>query len=1077
MNIPKVSNLIMVCCFSLVFLFVSISRVCAIDLSGEEREYLRTKGTIVFVSQTRYPPFEYTDADRQHEGMMIDFARWMAVEMGFKPVFMNMTFQQAQEAVLSGKADIITSLFYSDKRKEKFEFTEALFDVAASIFVRAERTDIKDIKDLNGKTIAIQRGDYAKDFLESQKIRFDTLNTNDFAEATEMVIAGNADAVIGDEQIVFYHLFSNRLTDYTKKVGEPLYTGKNCMASNKRNAVLIGILNKGIHEAQKSGVLDKISTKWLGTKYGPRKSFLERYLWPLSAAAGGILLLSLWAWIWNIRLHTLVRKKTEVITRREEALQESELWMKGIFNALDESVLVVTPDRRLININHAAQKIFGYSHEEFFNQSTEILHVDHEHYLEFGRRIQDAFDKGETANFEFDARRKNGEIFPTEHSVSILKSEKGEPKGIVSVVRDITERRQAEERLRESEAKFRILFESADDAIVVMDQDIIIDCNPKLLEILNCTREQIIGQTPALFSPEVQPDGRNSLEKMREKHAAALSGQTQFFEWKFYRFDGSLHDAEVSLNPFITADKCYIQAIVHNITDRKRMEEALQEAKDYAENLIQSANVLVVGLDNGGNVTLLNEAGEQMTGYKADEVVGKNWFELIVPKDRYPYVWDEFNKLKKAGTIIDTFENPINTKSGEELIISWKNSTLRHDGKVVGTISFGMDITSRKKDEAELLRAHKLESLGVLAGGIAHDFNNLMAIVQGYIDLAIMDLPPDHVSRKRLLTAMRSVEQTKDLTSRLITFSRGGDPVREIFDLTEIIRDAVHRTVKGTEVRVKFAFVEDLWLAEVDELQMKQCFCNLTQNALEAMPQGGELAIQAENALVTAGDVPDLREGSYLKVTFADEGIGIPEEHLLKVFDPYFTTKGMGAQKGLGLGLAVCYSVLKKHGGHITVSSQLGKGASFVLYLPAQANPAKEKDVKKRLSTGAVRVLIMDDESHIRMIMRAYLERLGCKVTDVEDGQEAIDTYKLALHSNNPFELVILDLTVRQGLGGQLAMERLLKIDPGIRAIIASGYIDDPVIKNFADYGFRGALKKPFKGKEMKSLVEKILHG
>jgi len=395
------------------------------------------------------------------------------------------------------------------------------------------------------------------------------------------------------------------------------------------------------------------------------------------------------------------------------------------------------------------------------------------------------------------------------------------------------------------------------------------------------------------------------------------------------------------------------------------------------------------------------------------------------------------------------------------------------------------DITIQKRMEEELLRAHKLESLGVLAGGIAHDFNNLMAIVQGYIDLALMDLPSGHVSRQRLLTAIRAVDKTKDLTSRLITFSRGGGPSREICDVAETLQDAVHSTVKGTEVRVKFDFMKNLWPAEVDDLQIKQVFYNLTTNAVEAMPKGGNLTIQAENSLVTAGEVLDLKEGSYLKITFADEGIGIPEELVSKVFDPYFTTKKMGARNGLGLGLTVCYSVLKNHDGHITVNSHPGKGAAFVFYLPARADlavdpaadPDKGKAVKKTLSTGAVRVLIMDDEHHIRAIERAYLERLGYEVTDVKDGQEAIDSYRKALQSGTPFDLVMLDLTVREGLGGRLAMEGLLKIDPSVKAIIASGYADDPVIENYGDYGFQGALTKPFKREGMEYLVENILHG
>ena len=236
---------------------------------------MQQKNKICFVSQTNYPPFEFYDENAQHEGIMIDVVRWMAIEMGFQPVFRDMTFQNAQEAVLSGEVDVLTSLFYSERRKERFAFTEVLFDVPASIFVRAERTDIKDVQDLNGKVIAIQRGDYAKEFLDTNGIPYQMFPTESFEQATDAVVSGQADAVIGDEQIVFYHIYKNRLTQEIKRVGTPLYIGKNCMASRLGNDLLIGILNKGIAEARSTGILEKINEKWLGKGLGHSKSFFE----------------------------------------------------------------------------------------------------------------------------------------------------------------------------------------------------------------------------------------------------------------------------------------------------------------------------------------------------------------------------------------------------------------------------------------------------------------------------------------------------------------------------------------------------------------------------------------------------------------------------------------------------------------------------------------------------------------------------------------------------------------------------------------------------------------------------------
>ena len=251
------------------------------------------------------------------------------------------------------------------------------------------------------------------------------------------------------------------------------------------------------------------------------------------------------------------------------------------------------------------------------------------------------------------------------------------------------------------------------------------------------------------------------------------------------------------------------------------------------------------------------------------------------------------------------------------------------------------DITLRKQMEADLLCAQKLESLGVLAGGIAHDFNNLMAAVQGYIGLALIALPAGHGVCEKLHNAMHSIDQTKDLTSKLITFSGGGGSHKEIFDVAKILRDAVQSKTKETEVQITFDLMENLWKAEVDELQLRQCFYNLTTNAVEAMPKGGKLKIEAENVLMPASEVIDLKAGYYLKIKFADKGTGIAEGLLPRIFDPYFTTKEMGAQKGAGLGLAVCYSVLENHNGHIAVESSPEKGAAFVLYLPALPDLAK----------------------------------------------------------------------------------------------------------------------------------------
>ena len=432
-------DLMLRCCIALFL--VAAPKCYALTLSDAEKDYLRQHNTIVFVSQSQYPPFEFLDANGQHEGMMLDVVRWIAVEAGFKPVLINMTFQQAQQAVLSGRADILTSLFYSDNRSKQFAFTDPLFDVPASIFVKAERTDIKDIHDLNGKIIAIQQGDYAKEFLDSRNIHFQALNTGNFSEAVNGVVAGKADAVIGDDPIVLYDIFSNRLTDKIKKIGEPLYVGQNCMASDTNHAVLIDILNKGIHKARASGILNKICQKWLGKGYGRTPSLWERHFWLLSTAVCGALILLLGAWIWNVRLRSLVRKKTEDLLQREKSLKDSEEKFRSIYDNSLDGILFTVPDGSILSANPAACQMLDCSEQEL---------CEHGRYLVVDRqdpRLPASLEERQrTGRFrgELNYKRNDGSIFPVELSSTLFTLNNGAMRASI-IFRDISERKHAEE--------------------------------------------------------------------------------------------------------------------------------------------------------------------------------------------------------------------------------------------------------------------------------------------------------------------------------------------------------------------------------------------------------------------------------------------------------------------------------------------------------------------------------------------------------------------------------------------------------------------------------------------------------
>jgi two-component system, cell cycle sensor histidine kinase and response regulator CckA len=621
---------------------------------------------------------------------------------------------------------------------------------------------------------------------------------------------------------------------------------------------------------------------------------------------------------------------------------------------------------------------------------------------------------------------------------------------------------------------YQNLHQGMMDAFATVDMEgYIKDYNDPYLSMLGYAPEEI----SKLKYEDITPQKWHMIEAAIVEKQVLTKGYSDIYEKEYRRKDGTVFPVELrtTLLRDNEGNPVSMWAIVRDISERKQLAELLEKSEEKLRLITENIMDCIALLDINGTYQYVTPSHRNTLGYDPEDMIGISGFSLTHPDD-LERITKLYMDVIEHGWSETIFEASLRHKDGHYVPMEIRARTLNNSqGEIVGGIFAGRDITARRRMEEELLRAQKLESLGVLAGGIAHDFNNLMMVVQGNIELALIDLPPDHISHERLQEAKLAVEQTTDLTNRLITFSRGGDPHRELNDVTKIIRDAVHKIVKGNEVGVTFDFRENLYPIEVDELQIKQCFCNLLWNAIEAMPNGGNLTIRVENAQLTAQEACGLKEGCYLKITFTDDGSGIPEKHISKVFDPYFTTKKLAPQNGLGLGLAVCYSVLKKHGGKVEVKSQPGKSTSFFLYLPAKVVQAKEKAIKKDKLIGNVRVLIMDDNSDIREVERACLERLGHEVTGVKDGQEAIDTYKKAIACGAFFDLVILDLTVHQGLGGQQAMEELLKIDPAVRAIIASGYVDDPVIGNYTDYGFRGALKKPFKVEEMDNIVKRIL--
>ncbi len=384
------------------------------------------------------------------------------------------------------------------------------------------------------------------------------------------------------------------------------------------------------------------------------------------------------------------------------------------------------------------------------------------------------------------------------------------------------------------------------------------------------------------------------------------------------------------------------------------------------------------------------------------------------------------------------------------------------------------DVSDRKRMEDELLKTHKLDSLGTLAGGIAHDFNNLLTGILGNLSMVQDQKELSHKSQSRLQDAAKAANRAQDLTRQLSTFSKGGTPIKTTASISQLLKDCTGFVLRGTNARGRFSIPEHLWHVDMDAGQISQVVDNLIINACQAMPNGGPVLVRASNIVVREKHHLPLQEGRYVRVSIADQGIGIPKEHLRKIFDPYFTTKDGGS----GLGLATSYSIIKRHGGLITVRSKVGVGTTFYFFLPASSHqPASCEDTSAEETSGKGRILVMDDEELIRTLAKELLTAHGYEVDVARDGSEALEMYQKAMESGYRYGLVVMDLTIPGDMGGKQTIEKMIQLDPDVTSIVSSGYSNDPIMSNYASYGFKAVLPKPYDGRQMCELVEGLLGG
>lgn len=629
------------------------------------------------------------------------------------------------------------------------------------------------------------------------------------------------------------------------------------------------------------------------------------------------------------------------------------------------------------------------------------------------------------------------------------------------------ERRRVEEELLKSESQLRSIFEANPDLVSIIDKDYRIilsnwhggyDYVPEEIRAArpHCY-EAYYGNDRICEPCHVEEAFRTGQLVIREKYNPHV-GYVETYGAPI--FDG---EGNVAL----------VVEIVRDITQRKIAADALATEKERLAVTLRSIGDGVITTDTEGNIMLMNRIAENMTGWGQDEAIGKPFdevFHILHEKSRIRCD-NPVTKVLQSGMTVDLSNNTLLiSRQGKERIIADSGAPIRdQDGRIVGAVLVFRDITEKMKMEEELLKAQKLESIGILAGGIAHDFNNLLTAVLGNISLAKMLTPKDDKVHQKLVEAEKASLRARDLTQQLLTFSKGGAPVKKTTSIAGIIRDSAAFTLSGSKVNCQFDIPDDLWPSEVDEGQISQVINNLIINADQAMPDGGVINVTCKNIYLIDSTSLPLPDGRYISISITDQGTGIDEDTIPRIFDPYFTTK----KSGKGLGLATVYSIVKNHDGHIAVKSAAGAGTTFTIYLPGAESEAVESMDHETLNASVKgKILVMDDEENIRKVAGDILQYLGFEVEFAGDGEEAVELYLRAQESGTPFIAVIMDLTIPGGMGGEEANRVLRKAYPNLISIASSGYSNDPIMAEYKTYGFCGVITKPY----MVSDLERVLH-
>ena len=752
-----------------------------------------------------------------------------------------------------------------------------------------------------------------------------------------------------------------------------------------------------------------------------------------------------------------LEKGKDVSERIDPHLKSPEAIYRLMLESISDTIIVTDDQGSMVYVCPNTKEIFGLSQDEVYSLNT-IQKLISGSICD----ISDLKEKGELKNLEWTIKDANGKTRFLLINVQSVNIDDGT---ILYVMRDISDRRRDEENLE----RYRNIVSSTPDGISLLDKNyryvIVNDAYQKFFGVerknsLGLTVSEYLGKE--VFEKHIQPN----FEK-------CMQGETICYqEWFEYPTVGKRF-VDITYYPYRSGGN-KITGVVANtrdITSQKLAEEALRESERKLKFEQKIGNIGGWSWKIDSDIAEWSEQVYKI--FKAPRKVASYELakSLVHPDDLVK--WE--NTISHAVETKEPFRFEYRAVRSDGKIIWVHNETetlIDEKGEFVGYRGIVQDITERKRLEDELIRAKKLESVGLLAGGIAHDFNNILTVILGNVSMAKRQVASEDEIFEMLNDAEMASVRAQTLTKQLLTFAKGGAPVRVTTSIKNLLKESSSFALRGSNSTCEFSIAKDLWPVDVDIGQMSQVINNIMTNSNQALPEGGIIQVAAENLIIEDTLGIQVKPGRHIKISITDQGVGILEKHLLKIFDPYFSTK----HKGSGFGLAITYSIIKKHDGHITAESQVGVGTTFHIYLPASDRAVPEKEEVK-LIKGQGKILVMDDEVSLRKIVGKILEKLGYETEFAKNGAEAIKMYQKAKEAEKPYVAAILDLTIPGGMGGKEAIKNLLEIDPEIKAIVCSGYSDDPVLANFQEYGFKGMMSKPFESGSLGKVLQEVLKG